>query len=444
MPTAVQPDTSPDAVVVVPGIMGSELVDAEHGRQLWGLSEPGWYVRAWTRPASLDALGVTGRERDGHVGRVRPVGLLRAPAFAPVLRGAEPYTALLSAVSRVVRHPDAVMSFPYDWRLPVAHTGPLLAQAAEQHLYRWRRHRAGSAGARLVVVAHSMGGLLSRHAVAHLGEQVRAVVTLGTPFAGSPKAAVMMSVGRGAPLPLPYRQLRDLCRTMPAMYDLLPAFPCVHRGEDVTMLTRADVEGFGADGDLFAQAVVGRREVGEIPAGQVRTVIGVAQPTVQGLAVAEGLAQPLFVTALRSGGGVGFADRRGDATVSREAAGVPGVPATYLAQSHGALPRAPEAIQHVCAVITETTLGQPLGPLGPGVDVPEIVTVGEPFSITLTEPHPGASCRIVDTASGRPVAHPVMRGGSGVSVLSGPGLFRVEVKAGGSDTVTQLLLAVVP
>src|SRR5712691_7249259 len=114
-------DPSPpmrDAVVVVPGIMGSELIDETSGRLLWGLADPRWYVSAWTSGASLDALRLTEDERAGRYGRVRATRLLRFPAFAPLLAGFEPYSRLLKAIRAVAPHPDAVAEFAYDWRLP--------------------------------------------------------------------------------------------------------------------------------------------------------------------------------------------------------------------------------------------------------------------------------------------------------------------------------------
>src|SRR5271163_1437216 len=44
-----------DAVIVIPGIMGSELVDAETGDVLWGLS-PRSYLRFWTSGDGLERL----------------------------------------------------------------------------------------------------------------------------------------------------------------------------------------------------------------------------------------------------------------------------------------------------------------------------------------------------------------------------------------------------
>ena len=247
--TATERDVGRDAVVVLPGIMGSELVEAQTGRVLWGLADPRWYTSAWTSGQSLRALQVTDAERDGRVGRVRARRALRVPAFAPVLRGIEPYSALLAGALQFVADPDAVREFPYDWRLSVEHNAAELARVADEHLTAWRAHPKGSREAGLVLVAHSMGGLVARYFTNVLGggRDVRATVTLGTPFYGSANAVVLLSTGRGARLPLPRRRLRRLAKTMPGLYDLLPSYRCVEEGPSARRLTAGDVAGLAGD-----------------------------------------------------------------------------------------------------------------------------------------------------------------------------------------------------
>ena len=85
-----------DAMILVPGIMGSELVDVETRTVLWGLSAKG-YASFWTSGSLWEKLKVTEEERGGRTGRVKATRLLRAPAFAPLLRGIEPYSRLAAA-----------------------------------------------------------------------------------------------------------------------------------------------------------------------------------------------------------------------------------------------------------------------------------------------------------------------------------------------------------
>jgi len=172
----------------------------------------GWYTRAWFSGSGLADLHLTDAERAGRYDRVTAIRLLQFPAFSRVLAGIEPYTALCAAVRTVVADPAAVLEYPYDWRLPVAHTATRLARDARVHLEAWRAHptcqraqRGDPDGrpARLVFIAHSMGGLLVRylHTIPGAADDVRTTITLGTPFYGSVKATVMLNAGRGAPDP---------------------------------------------------------------------------------------------------------------------------------------------------------------------------------------------------------------------------------------------------
>jgi pimeloyl-ACP methyl ester carboxylesterase len=189
---------SGDAVIVIPGIMGSSLVDVETRDVLWGLDDASWWVSAWTTGRALRRLAVTDDERAGRTGRVRASGLLRFPAFAPVLRGFEP---LLTGIGPVLAHPDALREFPYDWRLSVEHNAAELGRVVDRHLSQWRAHPAGSADAKVVLVAHSMGGLVARYFSHVLGgaSDVRTTITLGTPYYGSVKSAYILSSGQGSP-----------------------------------------------------------------------------------------------------------------------------------------------------------------------------------------------------------------------------------------------------
>jgi len=455
--TSVDPDGR-DAVIILPGIMGSELVEAATGRTLWGLADVGWYVQAWTSGRSLDRLMVTDEERSGHCDRVVARRLLQFPAFAPGLRGFEPYTAIATRARQVAAHPDAVLEFPYDWRLSVEHSAEMLSRAADRHLTRWRAHPAGHPDAKLLLVAHSMGGLVAGYFTEVLGwsSSVRALVTLGTPFYGSVKAAHLLSTGRGAPLPMPRRRLRTLAGSLPGLYDLLPSYRCVDERTSARKLTASDVVAIGGDGELATESFVRRERLlgaGGISGSAVlRPVVGVDQETMQSLILADGVitTHPYTLTpGPGPDGGVGREDRGGDGTVYREAASPPGSDPLHLPQTHGALAARVEGIAHVCAQITAREKGPWLaGVRHLGLAVPDMVAVADSFDIRVTGCDDPAAvvCRVTDAASGRAVAQPLPgRDGDGLRArtrVTRPGLYRVEVKTGGLSAVTDLVLAV--
>ncbi|MEU6726342.1 hypothetical protein ABZ917_21795 [Nonomuraea wenchangensis] len=457
-PMGIDTVTSRDAVMVLPGIMGSELVEVETGRTLWGLANGAWYARAWTSGSSLRALQVTDEERSGTTGRIAARRLLRVPAFAPVLRGVEPYTALLMAAQRQASDPMAVREFAYDWRLSIEHNARLLAVHAERHLNMWRGHPKGSRSAQLVLVAHSMGGLVASYFMYVLGgaTDVRALVTLGTPFYGAVKAVHLMSTGAGAPLPMPRQRLRALALTLPGLHDLLPTYRCVDEGHTARRLTAADIAAVGGNPALSQEAFDRRKRLmaGAATAGwaQLSPLVGVQQNTMQSLVLNDGVAEPHGYTCLpRADGGMERLDMRGDGTVYRQSASPAGTQPFHLPQTHGALAARPEPIAHVCAVMTQRTLGPWLPKrVEIALDVPEIVNISHDLRIIVQgELNPAAvQCRVVDVDSGRPVAHPRLTRHddhlAAASRLPRPGLYRVEAAAGGMSPVSELVLAIGP
>jgi hypothetical protein len=456
-----------DAVVVVPGIMGSELIDATSGRHLWGLRDPRWYVSAWTSGVSLDALRLTEDERAGRYGRVRATRLLRFPAFVPLLAGFEPYRRLLKDIRAVAPHPDAVAEFAYDWRLPVVHNANLLAEFGHRHLADWRRHPvyvgAGRSGladagpARLVLVAHSMGGLLARHlaTISGMAEEIRATITLGTPFYGAPKAVQILASGAGAPLPLPHARVRTLAGGLPGLHDLLPVYRCVIDGghseaDGARRLTPSDIGDVGGDPELAEASFTWHEQIaGVSPLGHVQ-VVGAKQPTVQALTIDAGAVighKYTFQPAKAASGAVMQVDLGGDGTVPRESAQLPALSAMPLAQSHGALAATAEATLIVQDVLTDRRTGPWQGAGDLGLDIPDVVAAGQPFQAEISgaERPTDVACRLFNIATGLQVDAPRVQAADGrlIAMLEpqAAGLYRITVDGGSSTPVSQLVLA---
>lgn len=471
---------SHDLVVIVPGIMGSRLTDAATGTVLWGFDDLSWYVRAWTTGSGLAALHLTDDERDGSYGRVHAAGLLRLPAFARGLGGTVPYQRLVKAVEGCVYHPQAqVVEFPYDWRLPVAHNAKLLAERIVPALAAWRadprheqarRHHPRGREARIVIVAHSMGGLLARYLTLIPGatDDVRTTITLGTPFYGSVKAAMMINTGRGAPVPLPARRplrqawqsqadqgVRRLAGALPGLHDLLPVYRCLNNGPDSRRPTHADVVGLGADPGLAADAARLHEQLDNRPLPGHRCLVGTAQPTPQSFTVTAGVVTADNRLLVDQNDGVRWDDAGGDGTVYRGAATLAsaGRAHHYLPQQHGALACTDEATAYVRDIITEQDpdlLGPPMAAGDLGVDVPDLVLPNEEFTATITgisRPRQ-ATCRVLDAAGGRQLdlAPIEARDGNLCAVITvpKPGMYRLEISGSGYSPVERLLLAVDP
>ncbi|WP_329320772.1 MULTISPECIES: esterase/lipase family protein [unclassified Streptomyces] len=460
--------------MIIPGIMGSELVEADTGRVLWGMRQALTYSARWHHRSGMAALAVTEDERAGKVGRVTARRLLKFASWSPLLGGTEPYTNLVRGLRPAVADPAAICEFPYDWRLPVAFNARRLAEAVDRHLAAWtahpayeeaRRHAPEGRSAEVVLVAHSMGGLLVRELTRIPGavERVRATLTLGTPFHGAVQAAAILNSGRGAPVPLPHRQLRDLARTLPGLHDLLPAYRCVETDDDMVPLSPADVADLGGDAELAAYSLDRLRALGNSPLPGHRMAVGIAQHTMQSLRLRSGVATPQTYMFKRHDDdeiqrdGIGRPlkeDLGGDGTVYRYAAHAGGVEEIALAQRHGALATCGGAIDLTRGLLTglrrPEDLGQRLGHGETGLEAPDLVSPGEEFEFTVTgddDPR-RMSCVVQDSsAADRVVASPQLpprRDASGVlrarCRLREPGLYRIKV-SGGGEAVTRLILA---
>jgi hypothetical protein len=128
-----------------------------------------------------------------------------------------------------------VVLFPYDFRLGVsAAAGRLDTEVARRLADRSEKRQ------RVVILAHSMGGLVARFWLGPLrgARYCRALITLGTPHRGAPKALDWLlngvRVGPGPVAALTSSLLADaaaVLREWPSIYDLLPRYRAVRDEE---------------------------------------------------------------------------------------------------------------------------------------------------------------------------------------------------------------------
>jgi pimeloyl-ACP methyl ester carboxylesterase len=375
-----------------------------------------------------------------------------------LVQGIEPYTRLLDGISQVVVHEAAITEFAYDWRLPVSFNGSLLAEAMQRHLTEWRQHPAQVAARRddvnrdepkVVIVAHSMGGLVAQHMILIPGaaEMVRSVVTLGTPFHGSVKAALMLNSGSGFPVPIPRARLQNLAIGLPGIYDLLPMHRCIDTGTDARSLTTVDIAGIGGEEKLAEESIRAHkhRASAELP-DHIR-VVGAHQPTLQSLTIEGSVAIGHSYSCRPARNGIIRVDLAGDGTVPRDSAEADSGAVTPLAQTHGALAKTNEAILVITDMLTRRETGPWLGGGKIGLELPDVVTIGSPFDVLVSGiEHPrDAACWVMDANTGRQVSAPSLRHSTGQIVaqprIEAPGLYRIEVAGGGVSPVSQMLLA---
>jgi hypothetical protein len=336
-----------DAVIIVPGFGGSELVDTDSGHIAWGAMGLSTISTLMT---SIEKLSVTDDERLGRL-RLTATRLLRTATLMPGLHGQEPYARLINTVLSAVAHPDAVLEFPYDWRLGIADNAVRLSAIAERHLAKWRSHQMAGKEAELILIAHSTGGLVAQYFTGVLGGHhiVRSTVTLGTPFYGAVKPVAIIA---GNYLPLPMIRFADACRTMPGLYDMLPTYRCVNDGEHLRGLTVSDIVSIGGSEQLTSMAFALHTALRNARRTPLNTIVGVGQPTAQSLHI-KGTGIELFQHIGRSGSDSSPSrmDLGGDSFVIPDAATQAGANLVYVSQTHGALHNSAEALVIVRAEI---------------------------------------------------------------------------------------------
>lgn len=457
----------PDAVVLVPGMMGSALSVA--GELVWGFENLRWHFESFAR-AGFQSLKMTPAELEGDYSRVQPDGLLRAKAYLPGLRRATPYHNLVRALLKVLVSPDALLCFSYDWRLPIDVNAKRLALASNAHLDAWRSNPhlhefrdsfPDAAAPSLAVVAHSMGGLLTQTAAPHMGGLNR-VITLGTPWLGAPMAFAALSTGRGLPLPQTREKVRALLANMPGLHDLLPTYECVDEVEgfsDPRYLTEHDIRNAGGDVDLMGKAFdASRRRAKNVVPGHVN-IVGIMQDTVQLLAERGHRISPAHYSLKRGHDPqVGYARDRQGLLVRVDELGDGTVPLSSsergfnnpLSQQHDALVSAKEACQVVTHKLVHgdrALLPTSAGGFGIGLGAPDIVSVGERWQIKIfgVDDPTAVTLRIVnDLGDEVPCGDlwPRTTGDhlSAPATVELPGLYEVIVDGGGQSEVSQVVM----
>jgi len=221
----------------------------------------------------------------------------------------------------------------YDWRLGIDELGRGLAE-------RLRGERS-----RTMIVAHSMGGLVSRAAMSHSGlEHVERVVLLGTPNNGSFAPvlalrgvyAVVRKIARLSQSQTAESLAADVFSTFPSLYHLLPT-AAGDAGPDFFDAASWPADGPQPNGPLLSRA---REVLNGLARGDERfvNIIGAGQETV--------------TRATRKNGEFVYTvTRQGDGTVPVAFAELPGARTYYTTVAHSDLARDAVVAQAIADVL---------------------------------------------------------------------------------------------
>lgn len=389
----VDPTRVDDVVVVLPGIMGSSLRDGR-GRMVWSVSAGSLVTAIRTFGRSLTRLRLPeGIGDEGAPDGVRPHALMDSLHVIPGLWTPITGYDLLLDFLRSDRftltefdperpdRPANLVPFPYDWRLSNRHNARLLAEQVGRILEIWRA-QPGMNDAKLVLICHSMGGLVARWFLEFEGgaEITRTLVTIGTPHRGSAKALDILAGGLDPGFG-PFRlRLTPFARSLPSLHQLLPTYDVLVSGGHRVALRGQEIDGLNTalvdDAAAFHERLAGQ----PAPSYGFHKVVGIRQPT---LTTAETL--PAFVAREDIDGH----RQGGDGTVPRLAAEPEvgrGVEVVEVAEQHGKLQSARATLDLIDGILSRETLVWQAGPSHPfGVRMADVFPPGEQPALEVTD-----------------------------------------------------------
>lgn len=450
-----------DVVVVLPGILGSAL--EKDGRTVWDMSAGAALRALFTLGKSVKDLTLDGDDpaADDLDDGVRPTRVLPDLHLIPGFWKIDGYGSITKRLQKQfdLRPGENYFEFPYDWRRDNRVAARRLRRQSQKWLAEWRR-QSGRDDAKLVLLGHSMGGLVAR-AFLELEEgwrDTRTLVTFGTPYRGSLNAAGFIANGMEKKLgPLTVIDLTEMLRSFTSVYQLLPIYPCIDDGSG-SLKRPAEASGFPAlDTDRAVAALAFHRSIEDAVSDHARDeptdgryriepVVGTDQPTVNSATI-EG--NRLVLSQSIDGDRI-----LGDGTVPRPSAQPLEMDdprnAVFCGQPHASIQNQAGVLDHVAGLMTASSLD--LGrfrapPVSIGLETDDLWDsgTGAAVSIETNEPQQPIWIVVHDAATGAEVARIDSTGLGPVRKVEmpgvAPGTYRISAHAADA-AVSDLVMAV--
>ena len=416
-----------DVVVVLPGITSSVL--QKDGKDVWNVSG-GSVLRALLSlgqnvkdlaltedPPDVDDLG------DG----VTAPKVMRDIHLIPGLWKIDGYSKTLKYVTDTfdVRAGENFFEFPYDWRRDNRVAARKLAKNAEGWLAAWRE-KSGAADAKLILVGHSMGGVISRYYLECLDgwRDTRVLVTFGTPYSGSLNAVGTLVNGLKKKIGPVGIDLSELVRSLTAIYQLLPTYACYDGGDGqlvgvseatIPHVDRERAKAAAEFHDEIRNAVKAHEQEDEYRENRydIRPVVGTLQPTFQSArAAGDGVAL------IRTYNGE---DQGGDGTVPRVSATPVELEheknAMFASERHASLQNEDAVLVQLRGVMSGLDVDFPafrdaFPSIGLSLELDDAYQTGEPVQVRVhpeEEPADSLLVQVFDTETNQEVARETLR-----------------------------------
>jgi len=193
-------------VVLVPGLCGTEL--RRGALLLW--------------PNLLHSISCSEKELSDYWGELTVGRAVRETVVVPGLVKVESFGRLVDFLCQQLGYTEGVdlLEFGYDWR----QDGRTNAALLKERVAAWRR-KMPDPHKKVVFIAHSMGGLVCRYYLEHLGglDACARLIQLGTPNRGSTRLFSTAVSGRGAlSLPIGASRIRRIMLRFASIYQLMP------------------------------------------------------------------------------------------------------------------------------------------------------------------------------------------------------------------------------
>lgn len=223
-----------DLVVLLPGVMGSVL--QKDGKDIWTTGRATRAALTGLGSSSLQQLKL--EEDDPDVDDledgIQAISLITVPHLIAGLTKIDDYSALSRLITdnfNVIKanadddRPANFFEFPYDWRRDCRVNARLLKKLIDRRLPQWREY-SGAKDAKVILLAHSMGGLISRYYLEVLEgwRDCRTLVTFGTPYRGAVDAVNYLANGYKKL----FVELTEVVRSFTSIYQLLPIYKMVN------------------------------------------------------------------------------------------------------------------------------------------------------------------------------------------------------------------------
>lgn len=420
-----------DMVVILPGIMGSVL--QKDGIDLWNVSGQAFWQVIKSFGHTVKDLKLEGDDPNGgDIGDgIKATRLITdsymIPAFGGFGKFVDGYNKTSDLITKnfnviegsIYDDPEDKAAnfyhFPYDWRRDNRANANILQRLLNKRLKRWREY-SGNNNVKVILLAHSMGGLISRYYLEVLGgwQDCKALFTFGTPYRGSVNAINTLCNGlkKGSIDLGEILKLNEVIPTLTSIYQLLPRYKALKFGNDFYRIAQSPVDIPKIDRVKATDAFNFHEEIDKAADANKNNptyqntfvtcpIVGVQQPTMQSAELLNGVITISQVLPTWLSDRPHLAD--GDGTV-------PQVSATpvqmtdqealsivdYIAESHGALQNQPNvllnllkgiqnaqtaSLEDVRGAVESVARGTRSGVKGIGLSLEDLYLVQEPITV---------------------------------------------------------------